>query len=186
MRINTRGVGWWLDLKEVFQTLEMWSKLISRRWESSRGFDGDSFDACSQRHKHTLCSRTEHHNLHTRKSSFSSEGSEGLAETIGIFRDSSACEGEASSGGGTNGSEPAGSELRRRGDDDAVKCGFGATSQDVCLVGPAFLHPRADKRKKAIVSFPNLFLCTTQRVKYDEMKRWYLVFQNISALHGAV
>lgn len=164
MRINTRGVGWWLDLKEVFQTLEMWRKLISRRWESSRGFDGDSFDACSQRHKHTLCSRTEHPNLHTRKSSFSSEGSKGLAETIGIFHDSSACEGEAFRGGGTNGSEPAGSEPRRRGDDDAVKRGFGATSQDVCLVGPASLHPRADKRKKPLSLFQIFF--------YAQLSEW--------------
>lgn len=148
MRINTRELGWWLDLKEVFQTLEMWRKLISRRRDSSRSFDGDSFDARSQRHKHTLCRRTEHRNLHTRKPSFSSERSKGLAETIGNrFHDSSACEDEAFSGGGTNGSEPAGSELHHDGDDDAVKCGFGATRQDVCLVGPAFLHPRAEEKK---------------------------------------
>lgn len=127
MRINTRELGWWLDLKEVFQALEKWSKLISTRWDSSRRFDGDSFDARSQRHKHALCSRTEHHNLHTRKPSFSSERSKGLSETIGIFHDSSACEDEAFSGGGTNGSQPAGSEPHHDRDDDAVKCGFGAT-----------------------------------------------------------
>lgn len=31
----------------------------------------------------------------------------------------------------------------------------------------------------------SIFLCTIQWVKYEEMKRWYLVFHNISALHGA-
>lgn len=180
MRINTGELGWWLDLKEVFQTLEMWSKLISRRRDSSRSFDGDSFDARSQRHKHTLCRRTEHHNLHTRKPSSSSERSEGLAETIGIFHDSPACEDEAFGGGGTNGSEPAGSETMTR--------------WNVASEPPAGTYAWSDPRpythgltrEKAIVSVPNLFLCTTQWVKYGEMKRWYLVFQNISALHGAV
>lgn len=169
MRINTGELGWWRDLKEVFQTLEMWSKLISRRRDSSRSFDGDSLDAPSQRHTHThtLCVAGVNITMYTHPS---------RAETIGIFHDSPS-------------TSQGWSSQRRR---DASTTSPSMTQGNVASPDRTYAwldlrsYTHGLTRGKAIVSFPNLFLCTTQWVKYDEMKRWYLVFQNISALHGAV
>lgn len=132
-------------------------------------------------------SQFTYHVTHTRKYTnvhgFSSGRSEALLRWLGFSTNRPPARLKVPVAGGqadlrASGLWAAGATLRR---------GFGATRQEVCLATCLRTHALTkEKEKKAIFSFPNLFLCTIQWVKYDKMKRWYLVFQNISALHGAV
>lgn len=97
---------------------------------------------CVSAAQHRNLLSKSHTRKHTRMRGFSTETSKGLAE--GFSRILLPVRMKLSA------AEPVCSELhqpRHDGDGDTLKCGFGATRQDACFVGPAFLHPRVDKRK---------------------------------------
>lgn len=146
----------------------------------------------SQSHKHASCCRNEYHNLLTTSHTHAST----QTCTVSPRGEARPCwddwdfprivrlrDWRCQWQGDRQIWEPAGSELQEPRYDVALE------TPDRKYVWPRVCAPtrwQKKRKKKAIFSFPNLFLCTIQWVKYDKMKRWYLVFQNISALHGAV
>lgn len=142
--------GWSMqitDLKEVFHTPGKWNKWIVRRRDSSESLARGSFDAHSQRHKHTCVAgmNIAVYSLNVIQHT--------QALTVSPRREVRPCWGDQT-----------GSMFF----DGHLCCTHKLTKISHCLIPKSFF-----------------FKCTIQWVKYGEMKRWYLVFHNISALHGA-